>query len=98
MTKKDCPFCWHSEEVDELSEIITNVRDTLLPLVDSKENECGDMKFCTASSYDCLECLVKRIRKQYEKNEVIHQRTVNNLIKTRKKLRDIKENISKIIN
>lgn len=48
-------------------ELLGNIRDKLLPFVKSEGNICGDMRDCTASSPDCVECLVDRIIEQYKK-------------------------------
>lgn len=50
---------------DEYLDILADIRDTLLDLVDSKDNKCGDMLVCTVSSPTCIKCLVKQIKKQY---------------------------------
>lgn len=56
----------------DLSEIIATVRDILLPLVEPDEI-CGDYLACTCSNYECLECLAKKIRTQYETQEQAYQ-------------------------
>lgn len=49
-------------------ELLGAIRDKLLPLVETDGNLCGDMRDCTASSPDCVECLVDRIIEQYKNN------------------------------
>lgn len=51
----------------DLYELLVAIRDKLLPLVETEGNICGDMRDCTASSPDCVECLVDRIIEQYKK-------------------------------
>jgi len=47
------------------TEILANVRNILLPLVDSESCECFDMICCTVSNMECVECLANQIVKQY---------------------------------
>lgn len=54
-------------EEEHLTEILSRIRDILLPLVDSEHSPCGDMLGCTVNSVSCVECLVKQIVKQYNK-------------------------------
>lgn len=56
---------WRMES-EKAYKILANVRDILLPMVDSEGNECGDMVACTTSNPECVECLAEQIRKQYE--------------------------------
>lgn len=65
-------------ERDELkitTNVLVKVRGILLPLVDTKDNECEDMLACTVTNWNCIECLAKRIAKQYKelkyKNHVL---------------------------
>ena len=54
-------------EDKEPVKVLANVRDLLLPLVDSENCICGDMVSCTVSNYNCVECLAEQIVKQFGK-------------------------------
>lgn len=55
----------HKEENESLLNTLADIRGTLLPLVDTENNECGDMLMCTVSRPECIGCLAKQIAKQY---------------------------------
>lgn len=55
-----------AEETERAYEILADVRNVLLPLVNPKDNECGDMVACTVTEPKCIICLADQIVKQYK--------------------------------
>lgn len=51
---------------EEFSKVLAEVRDILLPLVNTEGNICGDMVACTVSEPSCVICLAKRLVYQFK--------------------------------
>jgi len=56
----------YESKYDDALNILADIREVLLPLVNPKENICGDMLACTVSEPSCIKHLAEQIAKQYK--------------------------------
>jgi hypothetical protein len=89
-----------NEELNDNEEgylILADVREILLPFVDSKDSPCNDMLVCTVSNPNCIKCLAEQIIKQLQQAQVKAEKYENVLREIDTHIRSTSEPVSYII-